>query len=98
MPSLQEELEEGKAAYWEALAEQYKAALGAMASSEETPPAALVSAAKEVFDRAYGKVADKVELSGDVKLLLDIHRITGTPSPQTLEEGPEPARLPEGRA
>uniref|UniRef100_A0A6H1ZHS0 Uncharacterized protein n=1 Tax=viral metagenome TaxID=1070528 RepID=A0A6H1ZHS0_9ZZZZ len=58
--------------YWLDLAFTYQNALTRLGNEDSTPPAALVSAAKEVFDRAYGKVADKVELSGEVKLNLNL--------------------------
>ena len=59
---------EGERLYWHNLASVYKEKLAQLAQNDETPPAALVSAAKEVFDRAYGKVADKVVVEGNLSL------------------------------
>lgn len=55
-----------------ALAQDYGAAaiaaLAGMVNDDAIPPAARVSAAKELLDRGYGKASQGVELSGAVKL------------------------------
>jgi len=69
---IKEEAAEGERRYWQNMAKAAQEAVLTAIQNEDTPPAALVSAAKEVWDRAYGKVADKHELSGEVKLNLNL--------------------------
>lgn len=66
------EAKEGEDLYWKNMAKVAQEAVSAAIQSSDTPPAALVSAAKEIWDRAYGKVADKHEISGEVRLNLNL--------------------------
>jgi len=72
LDALKEEAKLAEEEYWKDLAEVFKTAYSRMATDEDAPAAAVVSAGKEVFDRAYGKVAEKVKLEGEVKLNLDL--------------------------
>ena len=66
------EAKEGEDLYWKNMAKVAQEAVSLAIQSSDTPPAALVSAAKEIWDRAYGKVADKHEISGEVRLNLNL--------------------------
>ncbi len=71
---IEAEIQEGGRKFWLNLATVYQTRLGQIPNDEDSPPAAIVSASKEVFDRAFGKVAEKVELQGDVTLNLNLER------------------------
>ena len=63
---------EGERQYWLNLAKVFQSRLGELANDEDTPPAAIVSASKEVFDRAYGKVTENINLKAELQILMDV--------------------------